>query len=61
MKFGEKNCVQSISFQTAQQDVPQENSISTTVQRERAGNDLTFDIYLNLIWYTNHSYSGLMR
>ena len=49
MKFGEKNCVQSISFQTAQQDVPQENSISTTVQRERAGNDLTFDIYLNLI------------
>lgn len=49
MKFGEKNCVLSIGFQPAQQDVPQESSISTTVRRERAGNDLNFDIYLNLI------------
>ena len=61
MKFVEKNSVLSINFQAARQDAPQESSISTTAQSERAGNDLNFDIYLNQIWYTNHSYSGLMR
>ena len=49
MKFVEKNSVLSINFQAARQDAPQESSISTTAQSERAGNDLNFDIYLNQI------------